>query len=110
VSITRIIAVAPNLDKVGEFGTLYAGSGGNLTIVKSNRDGALMAALAGSLDNAAISGNIRNATVLQGAKLIETNQRGIPFPFGGLNRHGIQHYLKWLKDNKLCGTEAARAK
>jgi hypothetical protein len=109
VSITRIIAVAPNLDKIGEFGTLYAGSGGNLTIVKSDRDGALMASGGGNIGNDAILGNIKYGS-LQGAKLIGTKQRGTPFPFGGLNRHGIQYYLKWLKDNKLCGTEAARAK
>jgi hypothetical protein len=109
VSITRIIAVAPNLDKIGEFGTLYAGSGGNLTIVKSDGDGALMAAWGGNTSNSTILGSIKYAR-LQGTKFIGTNQRGIPFPFGGLNRHGIQHYLKWLKDNKLCGTEAARAK
>jgi hypothetical protein len=110
VSITRIIAVAPNLDKVGEFGTLYAGSGGNLTIVKSDGDGALKAAFVfGSKDNRVLEGQVRYGS-LQGTKFIGTNQRGIPFPFGGLNKHGIQHYLKWLKDSKLCGTEAARAK
>ena len=78
--------------------------GGFFDIVKSDRDGALLTSGADK-PNSVIQGNINNngqgkPGILSGARLIPTAQRGLPIK--GLYNHGVQDYLRWLKNNGKC--------